>query len=94
MENCAKISDGERLERVWRRQQKYFGVSHYLTERIRKAFYWLITGLTAEDKLRVWSCSDRAGNTCWNAYDPISDCRLEQATELELKLWLERRYGG
>ncbi len=93
MENCANVSDRDRLERVWHQQQKYFRVSHYLREQIRKAFYGLIAGLTAEDKLKIWTCSDRFGNTYWNAYDPIYNHSLEQATESELQLWLEQRYN-
>ncbi|EAW37166.1 hypothetical protein L8106_10837, partial [Lyngbya sp. PCC 8106] len=52
MENCANVSDRDRLERVWHQQQKYFRVSHDLREQIRKVFYRLITGLTTEDQLK------------------------------------------
>jgi hypothetical protein len=93
MANFTNISDRERLERLWYQQQKDFRISAHLRELIRKAFYWLITGLSAADDIQVWTCSDRLGNIYWNAYDPIYDRFLSRASETELRLWLEQRYN-
>ncbi|MEB3280291.1 MAG: hypothetical protein VKK42_15360 [Lyngbya sp.] len=92
MTNSVNLSDRERLENLWHQPPKSLKISDNVIKRIRQAFYWLITSLTAEDRIKVWSCSDGSGNTYWNAYDPISNHVLEQATESELRIWLEQRY--
>lgn len=93
MANCANISERDRLEQLWNQQKKYFSFSDNLFTGVRRGFYWLVTGLTAEERIKVWSCSDRVGNIYWNAYDPVFDHILERATESELRLWLEKRYN-
>ncbi len=93
MANCANISERDQLEKVWNKQTKNFLIFSRVVQWIRQGFYGLITSLTAEDKIKIWTASDRLGQTCWNAYDPISDRFLLRASESELRLWLEQRYN-
>ena len=54
-----------------------------------KAF---LEGLTAEPELRVWHETDRQGNTWWYAYDPLTRRSTRQASEDDLRIWIEQRY--
>lgn len=51
------------------------------------ASHWqrLLTHLNATTEPRVWQTSDRR----WNAYDPISQLTIDQASADELRTWLE-----
>lgn len=93
MANCANISEREQLEKVWNKQQKDFRILSRVIQWTRQGLYRLITSLTAEDQIKIWTASDRLGHTYWNAYDPISDRFLSHASETELRLWLEQRYN-
>ncbi|NES97380.1 MAG: hypothetical protein F6K32_19600 [Desertifilum sp. SIO1I2] len=51
-----------------------------------------LESLTAEPQLRVWHKTDRWGNTWWCAYDPLTGHSTQQASENDLRSWLEQRY--
>ena len=52
----------------------------------------LVRQLTGSSEPRVWSSTDANGETLWNAVDMASDRTLRNATETEMRIWLEERY--
>ena len=52
----------------------------------------LVRQLTGSSEPRVWSSTDANGETLWNAIDMASDRTLRNATETEMRIWLEERY--
>ncbi len=40
----------------------------------------------------IWSTQDASGQTIWNANDRASDKIIRNASETELRSWLEKRY--
>lgn len=53
--------------------------------------FWqsLLAHLEATSEPRVWKASDASGQTLWNAYDPITQMAINQASADELRTWLE-----
>lgn len=39
----------------------------------------------------IWQTMDRHGQSCWCVYDPNTGDRVEQLTEQEVRIWLEKR---
>lgn len=50
--------------------------------------YWLVNG----SEIRVRRSTLPNGETRWNAYDPQGNRRIRQATDAELRTWIEQRY--
>ncbi len=50
--------------------------------------HWLVNG----SEIRVRCCPLPNGEMRWNAYDPQDSRRIHQATEAELRAWIEQRY--
>ncbi|PZV15792.1 MAG: hypothetical protein DCF21_11340 [Leptolyngbya sp.] len=55
------------------------------------ADFWqnLLARLEATSEPRVWKASDTSGATLWNAYDPITQMAIDNASADELRTWLE-----
>jgi hypothetical protein len=49
----------------------------------------LLAHLKATSEPRVWQTKTPDGETLWNAYDPISQLAIDQASTDELRVWLE-----
>ena len=52
----------------------------------------LVRQHTGSSEPHVWSSTDANGETVWNAIDMASDRTLRNATETEMRIWLEERY--
>lgn len=59
---------------------------------LRNLFRSFVAQLTDASELRVWKSHDGAGDTLWNAYDSVSNRVIRNASETELRVWLETRY--
>lgn len=53
----------------------------------------LLHFLTAEPELKVWQKTDSSGHSYWCAYDPYTQRSTTQATESEMRAWIEDRYN-
>jgi len=53
--------------------------------------FWqdLLAHLDATSEPRVWKVSETAGETLWNAYDPITQLAIDHASADEMRTWLE-----
>lgn len=51
-----------------------------------------LTAVVSKRELRVWSTSDRSGNTEWHAYDPETGRSIHVASETEMRHWIEQSY--
>lgn len=91
MTNYTNASDRERLEKLWIQSTKSSNKLPDFSVIVLQILQNLLMFLTAGDQPRIWRVSN--GKTfLWNAYDPVSDCRVEGLSESELQLWLEERY--
>ncbi|MEO1396432.1 MAG: hypothetical protein AAFV90_26360 [Cyanobacteria bacterium J06634_5] len=52
----------------------------------------LFVQMTSTSEPRVWESKDAAGHTLWNAYDSVSDTIIRNASETEMRIWLETRH--
>lgn len=52
----------------------------------------LICQLSSSSEPQVWSTQDVNGQIVWNAQDSASDRIIRNASETELRIWLEERY--
>ena len=91
MTNYTNASDRERLEQLWIQATDPSKNFPNFAVIIQPVLQKLLMFLTAGDQPRIWRVYH--GKTqLWNAYDPISDCRVEGLSESELRSWLEERY--
>lgn len=42
---------------------------------------------------QIWKTQDRSGQPSWSAYDPSTRKTVENLTEDEMRIWLEKRYA-
>lgn len=52
----------------------------------------LMHQLTGSSEPRVWQTHDAYGQTLWNANDPTTSRTIRNASENEIRIWLEERY--
>jgi len=55
-------------------------------------FHTLVVQLTTSTEPRVWQSQDSTGHVLWNAYDAATDRVIRNASEIEVRVWLETRY--
>lgn len=54
---------------------------------------WQLAITTSRDsEPRVWYDCDRMGNTWWSALDPVTGRTINQVSESEMRVWIERRH--
>jgi len=63
-----------------------------LKARLQNLTKTLICQLTASSEPCVWPTQDASGQTVWNAKDAASERAILNASETELRIWLEERY--
>ena len=51
-----------------------------------------VAQLTTSNEPRVWQSHIAAGHILWNAYDSVSDRIIRNASETEVRAWLEARH--
>ncbi|MGG6237757.1 hypothetical protein ACQ4N7_03875 [Nodosilinea sp. AN01ver1] len=66
-----------------------FSPRHRLATQLKAAWETLLTHLDATTEPKVWKSADAAGQTLWNAYDPITQMAIDHASADELRTWLE-----
>ena len=59
---------------------------------LKNLFKTLLYQMEGSAGPQVWSTRDEAGRTLWNAYDGVSGRTIHQASETEMRVWLESRY--
>lgn len=91
MVNLTTNSQREQLETLWIQQTEKPQIVEGVKAKFYAIFQQFIQVLTTGDQPRVWQVSQQ-GTSCWNAYDPVSHCRAEGLSELEMRAWLEERY--
>ncbi len=81
------------LERQWYRQvdREHSGPSFWAQVKTAGARLLAAFGPRSTEP-RIWTRTDHLGQTWWYARDPITDQRLTQASEAEVRVWLESRY--
>ena len=60
-------------------------------ERAARAF---VQRLVADAEPQVWYTCDAEGNLWWHAYDPITGRSLYDASEAEIRVWIEQRHSS
>ncbi len=91
MTNYTNASERERLEKLGIQATYPSNKFPDFAVIIQPVLQKLLMFLTAGDQPRIWRVN--YGKTVlWNAYDPVSDCRVEGISESELRSWLEKRY--
>ncbi len=63
-----------------------------LKARLNNLFHTLVAQLTNSGEPRVWRSQDATGRPLWNAYDAATDRIIRNASETEVRAWLEARY--
>ena len=58
-------------------------------ERLAQSF---VQRLMADAAPRVWHTCDAEGNLWWHAHDPVIGRSLYDASEAELRIWIEQRH--
>lgn len=48
--------------------------------------------LVADAEPRVWYTCDAKANLWWHAHDPVTGRSLYDASEAEMRVWIEQRY--
>ena len=68
------------------------GQSNLFRNKLAALFQSLVAQMTDSSEPRVWQSQDTAGRTLWNAYDGTFNRIIRNASETELRDWLEHRY--
>ncbi|PSB35663.1 hypothetical protein [Stenomitos frigidus] len=50
--------------------------------------------LIADAEPRVWYSCDAEGRLWWHAHDPVTGRSLSNATEAEMRSWIEQRHAS
>jgi hypothetical protein len=91
MVNFTTASPRDRLEKQWIKQTQKHSLFDQISAQVYAILQPFIQNLTTGDKPRVWQVR-QSGKLYWNAYDPVSHCRVERLSESEMRAWLEHRY--
>jgi hypothetical protein len=59
---------------------------------LKRVLQYFVPFFASSQELRIWTTTDRYGNTSWHAYDPVRDARVSLGSEDEMRTWIERRY--
>ncbi|MBE9061051.1 hypothetical protein [cf. Phormidesmis sp. LEGE 11477] len=59
---------------------------------LKNLFRTLLSQMAGTAEPQVWSTQDTAGQVLWNAYDGASGKIIRNASETEMRIWLENRY--
>ena len=62
-----------------------------LKSRIGRIWKSLFVKQKSSSELRIWHTSDGAGNIWWSGYDSRTGQSIEQLSEAEMRIWIERR---
>lgn len=89
MRSLATISSNEESESTIIKQQE---MRSEMSSGWQKMLQKFLTALVSQSELRVWSTSDRRGNTEWHAYDPETGRSICVASETEMRHWIEQSY--
>ncbi len=92
MVNLTNNSQRDSLEQLWIQQTKKPQIIYRIPAYVHQFFQQFILGLITADQPRVWQVIQN-GTSRWNAYDPVSQCRVEGLSEPEMRAWLEERYN-
>lgn len=60
--------------------------------KLKKLGHFLREYLKDSSQLRVWYSCDRQGKIWWSAYDPNTRQFINQVSEEQIRIWIERRY--
>lgn len=92
MVNLTTASQRDRLEKQWTQQTQSKPLLNRISAHVYTILKPFIQHLTTGNHPRVWQVQQQ-GKSCWNAYDPVSQCRVEGLSESEMRAWLEHRYN-
>lgn len=92
MVNFTTASPRDRLEKQWIKQTQKYSFFEKIFGQVHAILQPFIQNLIAGDQPRVWQVR-QSGKLYWNAYDPVSQCRVEGLSESEMRAWLEHRYN-
>jgi hypothetical protein len=53
---------------------------------------FLANSLVANNEIKVWQKRDRAGNSFWYAYDPMTGETASRTSDVEMLEWIEHRF--
>lgn len=67
-------------------------VRHTPLSWVEQASQFFVKRLMADAEPRVWSTCDAEGNLWWHAHDAVTRRSLYDASESEMRTWLEQRY--
>lgn len=89
MRSFANLSTKEELESTIVQEQE---MPSKMLSGWQKMVQKFLTAVVSKRELRVWSTSDRSGNTEWHAYDPETGRSICVASETEMRHWIEQSY--
>jgi hypothetical protein len=92
MVNFTTASQRHQLEQQWSQPTKKYPFFSRISAQFYVIFQQVIQTLIASDQPRVWQIQHH-GTSYWNAYDPVSQCRVEGLSDSEMRAWLEHRYN-
>jgi hypothetical protein len=91
MVNFTTASQREQLEKLWVESPKNSQRFYQIRTRFYQFFQYCFQALINGEQLQVWQVS-HLGQKYWNAYDPVSGCRVNGLSEAEMRAWIEERY--
>jgi hypothetical protein len=59
---------------------------------VEQASQFVVKRLRVDAEPRVWHTCDAEGNLWWHAHDAVTGRSLYDASESEMRIWLEQRY--
>ncbi len=63
-----------------------------ITSSLKRIGQLFIQFFASSSEPRIWTTTERYGNTFWHVYDPVSDKSKTLRSESEMRVWLEQRY--
>jgi len=80
------------LERQWYRHAASDRRTPSFWTQLQRFGAQVANWLSTSDEPRIWTRTDRLGRVWWYARDPVTGNSLAQASEQDVRAWIEERY--
>jgi hypothetical protein len=92
MQNSIYDLKREELERIFHQQPKSTVNKLAFSSKISRLLQQMVASLTKAPEPRIDIVKDSFGKTVWYVHDPITGQSAHLSSEIEVRIWVEKRY--
>ena len=92
MQNSIYDLKREELERIFHQQPKSTVNKLAFSSKISRLIQQMVASLTKAPEPRIDTVKDSFGKSVWYVHDPITGQSAHLSSEIEVRIWIEKRY--